>query len=231
MDCSLPASSVHEIVQARIPEWIVIFSSRGSSQPRDQTCISCISCISFMAGRVFTINASGKLTPALGVCYFNTLKLSLGPSLIKEMMSGRREREKMDELMKGRKMNGRRESEGKEGGCINRCEEENRSEWSRRRTDGRKEMMERGSKERWMKESREWRKEGQKDHRRRDEWEEGKEWGRKEGWMCGWMDKGWIEERKGKWMDVQISGWKKGRIEGRRKDKRKEWWERRRERR
>ena len=39
-----------------------------------------------------------------------------------------REREKMDELMKGRKMNGRRESEGKEGGCINRCEEGHRSE-------------------------------------------------------------------------------------------------------
>ena len=103
-----------------------------------------------MAGRVFTINASGKLTPALGMCYFNTLKLSLGLSLIKEMTSGRREREKMDELMKGRKMNGRRESEGKEGGCINRCEE-NRSEWNERRMDGRKEMMEGGSKEKWMK--------------------------------------------------------------------------------
>ena len=48
----------------------------------------------------------------------------------------------MDELRKGRKMNERRESEGKEGGCINRCEEGNRSEWNERRMDGRKEMME-----------------------------------------------------------------------------------------
>ena len=81
---------------------------------------------------VLSINTSGKLTLALGVCYFNTPKLSLGPSLIKEVMSGRREREKMDELMKGRKMNGRRESEGEEGGCINRCEEGNRNEWNER---------------------------------------------------------------------------------------------------
>ena len=32
-----PGSSVHEILQARILEWVAIFSSRGSSQPRDQT--------------------------------------------------------------------------------------------------------------------------------------------------------------------------------------------------
>ena len=29
--------TVHGILQARIPEWIVLFFSRGSSQPRDQT--------------------------------------------------------------------------------------------------------------------------------------------------------------------------------------------------
>ena len=34
MDCSLPGSSVHEILQARILEWVVMFSSRGSSQCR-----------------------------------------------------------------------------------------------------------------------------------------------------------------------------------------------------
>ena len=33
VDCSLPASSVHGILQATIPEWVAIFSSRGSSQP------------------------------------------------------------------------------------------------------------------------------------------------------------------------------------------------------
>ena len=42
MDHSLPGSSVHGIVQARILEWVAIFYSRVSSQPRDQTCISCI---------------------------------------------------------------------------------------------------------------------------------------------------------------------------------------------
>ena len=40
MDCSPPGSSVHGILQARILEWVAISSSRGSSQPRDQTCVS-----------------------------------------------------------------------------------------------------------------------------------------------------------------------------------------------
>ena len=34
MDCSLPGSSVHGILQARILEQVVIPFSRGSSQPR-----------------------------------------------------------------------------------------------------------------------------------------------------------------------------------------------------
>ena len=38
-------SSVHGISQAGILEWVAISCSRGSSQPRDQTCISRISCI------------------------------------------------------------------------------------------------------------------------------------------------------------------------------------------
>ena len=45
MDWSLPGSSVHGIFQARILEWVVISSSRGSSQPRDWAPVSCISCI------------------------------------------------------------------------------------------------------------------------------------------------------------------------------------------
>ena len=49
VDCSLPGSSVHGILQARILEWVAIPFSRGSSQPRDQTWVSCI------AGRFFTI--------------------------------------------------------------------------------------------------------------------------------------------------------------------------------
>ena len=42
MDYSPPGSSVHGIVQASILEWVVISSSRGSSQPKDQTHISYI---------------------------------------------------------------------------------------------------------------------------------------------------------------------------------------------
>ena len=40
MDCSLPDSSVHGILQARIVEWVAMPFSRGFSQPRDQTDIS-----------------------------------------------------------------------------------------------------------------------------------------------------------------------------------------------
>ena len=45
MDCSPPGSSVHSISQARKLEWVAISFSRGSSRPREWTCISCISCI------------------------------------------------------------------------------------------------------------------------------------------------------------------------------------------
>ena len=49
MDCSLPGSSVHGILQARILEWVAIPFSRGSFQPKDPTRVSCI------AGRFFTV--------------------------------------------------------------------------------------------------------------------------------------------------------------------------------
>ena len=38
-DCSLPGSSVHEILQARILE---LFAMQESSQPRDQIRVSCL---------------------------------------------------------------------------------------------------------------------------------------------------------------------------------------------
>ena len=45
MDCSLPDSSVHGILQARILEWVAMISyPRGSCWPRDWTLVSCISC-------------------------------------------------------------------------------------------------------------------------------------------------------------------------------------------
>ena len=40
MDHSLPGSSVHGILQARILEWVSMPFSRGSSQPRDRTQVS-----------------------------------------------------------------------------------------------------------------------------------------------------------------------------------------------
>ena len=48
VDCSPPGSSVQGILQARILEWVAISSSRGSSQPRNQTHVSCL------ADRFFT---------------------------------------------------------------------------------------------------------------------------------------------------------------------------------
>ena len=44
MDCSPPGSSLYGIFQASILEWVAIFYSRGSSQPRDRTHVSCDPC-------------------------------------------------------------------------------------------------------------------------------------------------------------------------------------------
>ena len=40
MDCSLPGSSLHGILQARVLEWVAISFSRGSSRPKDRTRVS-----------------------------------------------------------------------------------------------------------------------------------------------------------------------------------------------
>ena len=52
MDCNLPGSTVHGILQARILVWVAISFSRGSSQPRGWTQVSHI------AGRFFTLWAT-----------------------------------------------------------------------------------------------------------------------------------------------------------------------------
>ena len=57
MDCSLPSSSLHGILQARVLEWVAISSFRRSSQPRDQTRVSFISSI---AGGFFATELLGK---------------------------------------------------------------------------------------------------------------------------------------------------------------------------
>ena len=51
MDYRPPGSSVHAILQARILEWAAVPSSRISSGPRGQTCVSYPSCL----GRGFFI--------------------------------------------------------------------------------------------------------------------------------------------------------------------------------
>ena len=45
MDYSLPGSSVHGVLQARILEWVAISFFRGSFWPRDWTWVSYVSCI------------------------------------------------------------------------------------------------------------------------------------------------------------------------------------------
>ena len=71
---SLPGSSVHGIIQARILELVAISSSRGSSQPRDQTWVSCI------IGRFFAIWAHIKpKSQKLGTTY--TMRRTLSYSI------------------------------------------------------------------------------------------------------------------------------------------------------
>ena len=73
-DCSLPDSSVHGILQARILQWVAMPSCRGSSQTRDPTHFLTSPAL---AGGFFTTRA----TPAIavsktGLCLLQTLQLS-----------------------------------------------------------------------------------------------------------------------------------------------------------
>ena len=54
MDYSPLGSSVRGVSQVRTLKWVAIYSSRGSSQPWDQICVSCI------AGRFFAAEPPGK---------------------------------------------------------------------------------------------------------------------------------------------------------------------------
>ena len=62
MDCSLPGSSVHGILQERIPGWVAISFSRESSQPTDRIRISCT------ASGFFTRKPPGKPQVSPCVC-------------------------------------------------------------------------------------------------------------------------------------------------------------------
>ena len=71
MDGSPPGSSVRGTLQARILEWVAIPSSKGSSGPRNRTCISLVSCI---AGGFLPLSHHGcggaviKHTPPTNIC-------------------------------------------------------------------------------------------------------------------------------------------------------------------
>ena len=69
MNFSLPGSSVHGTFSETILEWVALPSSRGSSQPREQTCISCI------AGGFFTPEPPGFKILFLQVLENQTLHL------------------------------------------------------------------------------------------------------------------------------------------------------------
>ena len=59
IDCSLPGSSAHGILQGRILEWVAIPFLRGFSRPRYQAWVSCT------AGRFFTVWARRVATNLL----------------------------------------------------------------------------------------------------------------------------------------------------------------------
>jgi len=64
MLCCPPGSSVHGILQARIPEWVSIPFFRGSSQPRGQTRVL------YIAGRFFE---PARIPHKLCVCFLPIL--------------------------------------------------------------------------------------------------------------------------------------------------------------
>ena len=74
MDHSPPGSSIHEILPARILEWVAMLSSSGSPEPRNQMHVSCGSCI---AGKFFYRRATREAQQCLycviplnwAVCY------------------------------------------------------------------------------------------------------------------------------------------------------------------
>ena len=70
MDCSLPGSSVHGILEAKILEWVVIPFSRRSSWPRDRTLVSHI------ADRLLLSEPPGKPSLTLGYVLIRSDQIS-----------------------------------------------------------------------------------------------------------------------------------------------------------
>ena len=70
--CSLPGFSVHGTLQARMLECVAMPSYRGSSQPRDQPCVSYVFCVGrwFFFFFFFTTSATWKAHLELYSCIF-----------------------------------------------------------------------------------------------------------------------------------------------------------------
>ena len=83
VDCSLPGSSVHGILQARILQWVAISFSRGSSRLRDQTQVSCIA-DRFLLSESLTREA--PLKPILGLNYASSFRKNKSTTSLKELL-------------------------------------------------------------------------------------------------------------------------------------------------
>ena len=91
MDCRLPGSCVHGIFHARKLEWAAISYSRGSSWPRDRTCVSCISCLLHGQEDSLSLCHLGSPKPVLWdftlVNFILLLHLSLSSSVTRFLVS------------------------------------------------------------------------------------------------------------------------------------------------
>ena len=81
MDCGLPGPSVHGMLQAgmlqaRMLEWVAMPSSRGSSPPRDQTCISVSPA---RAGGFFITRSTWEAHKNVVTCCGSNRRLIWGP--------------------------------------------------------------------------------------------------------------------------------------------------------
>ena len=74
MDCTLPGTSAHGILQARILGWVARPSSRGSSWSRDWTLISDVSCI---GRQVLTTRTAWEAREFSRCVHFKILNLAL----------------------------------------------------------------------------------------------------------------------------------------------------------
>ena len=72
--CDHINSTIHGILQTRIPEWVAIPFSRGSFQPRDWTQVSCIACGFFThwaTREAPNINTNRLVIRSLGLTYIH----------------------------------------------------------------------------------------------------------------------------------------------------------------